>query len=68
MAKVLKEVDVKEAHKAAKDSDILSAYARSFTADGEYPLINTSNSPLRAYQGYLLDYDNPYGAGRITIN
>ncbi len=29
--------------------------------------ISTANSPLADYPGYLLDYENPYGAGRITL-
>ena len=28
---------------------------------------STANSPLADYPGYLLDYENPYGAGRISI-
>ena len=27
----------------------------------------SANSPLADYPGYLLDYENPYGAGRISI-
>ena len=30
-------------------------------------VVSTKNSPLSSYSGYLLDYENPYGAGRITI-
>ena len=26
----------------------------------------TANSPLASYANYLLNYENPYGAGRIT--
>lgn len=46
---------------------ILSEYIKSFEGDGEYPVINTMNSPLARYGGYMLDYDNPEGAGRIQI-
>lgn len=49
------------------DYVILAEYMKSFDCEGEYPLINTSNSPLSKYEGYLYDYDNPYGAGRINI-
>ena len=37
-------------------------------ADGDgLPHLTSANSPLADYPGYLLDYENPYGAGRITI-
>lgn len=49
------------------DYVILSEYVKSFSGDGEYPVVNTKNSPLNAYDGYLLDYENPLGAGRINI-
>jgi len=50
-----------------QDYVILAEYIKSFEPDGDMPLINTKNSPLSSYKGYLLDYDNPYGAGRISI-
>ena len=31
------------------------------------PHLCSANSPLASYPGYLLDYENPYGAGRITL-
>ena len=31
------------------------------------PHLSSTNSPLAAYPGYLLNYEQPYGAGRITI-
>ena len=31
------------------------------------PHLTSATSPLADYPGYLLDYENPYGAGRITI-
>ena len=31
------------------------------------PHLSSANSPLAAYPGYLLNYEQPYGAGRITI-
>ena len=37
-------------------------------ADGDgLPHLTSANSPLADYPGYLLDYENPHGAGRITI-
>ena len=50
-----------------QDSDILAEYFKSFKAEGEYPEITTANSPLSVYENYALDYENPYGAGRIAI-
>lgn len=51
-----------------EDYLVLSEYAKSFKkgADG-MPHINTENSPLAGYKGYLLDYEDPYGSGRIRI-
>lgn len=50
------------------DYVVLSEYIKSFAAeDGEYPHVNSANCPLSSYEGYLLDYENPLGAGRITI-
>lgn len=50
-----------------QDYAILAEYMRSFAAgsDGK-PVINTKNSPLSSYNGYLIDYENPLGAGRIV--
>lgn len=50
-----------------QDYSILAEYIESFVKEGDYARINTQNSPLAAYKGYMLDYENPYGAGRITI-
>ncbi len=48
-----------------EDYIILAEYFKSF--DGaSYPVIHTENSPLASYSGYLLDYENPLGSGRIT--
>ncbi len=47
----------------AEDYLVLSSYAMLFNGG----VINTANSPLADYAGYLLDYENPYGAGRITL-
>lgn len=49
-----------------EDYLIFAEYIKSFRKEGDYPVISTENSPLAAYKGYLLDYENPYGAGRIT--
>lgn len=50
-----------------RDCDILAEYFKSFKADGEFPKVTTNNSPLSAYENYAIDYENPYGAGRISI-
>ena len=53
----------------SEDYLVMATYAMSFGGvDGEgLPHLATANSPLAQYAGYLLDYENPYGAGRITI-
>ena len=53
----------------SEDYLVMSTYAMSFGGvDGEgLPHLTTANSPLADYPGYLLDYENPYGAGRISI-
>lgn len=45
----------------------LSEYMKAFKSVDGIPTINTANSPLTAYKGYLLDYENPLGSGRIKI-
>lgn len=50
-----------------QDYVILSQYLTSFNMDGDYPRIKSENSPLYELNGYLLDYENPFGAGRINI-
>lgn len=53
----------------AQDYLVLSSYAMLFggvDAEG-YSHVATANSPLASYEGYLLDYENPYGAGRIVL-
>ena len=47
----------------------LSAYVAAFAdTDGNgYADIASANSPLAAYDGYLLNYENAAGSGRITI-
>ena len=53
----------------SEDYLVMSTYAMIF--DGVdaagLPHLSSANSPLAAYPGYLLDYEQPYGAGRITI-
>ena len=47
----------------------MSTYAMTFggvDAEG-LPHLSSANSVLAEYPGYLLDYENPYGAGRISI-
>ena len=53
----------------SEDYLVMSTYAMSFGGvDGEgLPHLTTANSPLADYPGYLLDYEKPYGAGRISI-
>ncbi len=50
-----------------QDYVILAEYIKSFAKDGDYSKVNTTNSPLAAYEGYLLNYEEPTGAGRIQI-
>ena len=53
----------------SEDYLVMSTYAMIFDgADAVgLPHLSSANSPLAAYPGYLLDYEQPYGAGRITI-
>lgn len=53
----------------SEDYLVMSTYAMSFAGvDAEgLPHLCSANSPLASYEGYLIDYENPYGAGRITI-
>ena len=53
----------------SEDYLVMSTYAMTFggvDAEG-LPHLSSTNSVLAEYPGYLLDYENPYGAGRITI-
>lgn len=52
---------------AGQDADIQVEYIKSFDKKNELPYISTETSPLSKYPGYELDYENPYGSGRITI-
>ncbi len=51
-----------------EDYLVTSSYVKAFTKgeDGK-PHISTANSPLSAYKNYLINYENPTGAGRIVI-
>ena len=52
-----------------EDYIILADYFKSFKkGKDKFPHISTENSPLKAYKNYLLDYENPFGSGRIEIN
>lgn len=52
-----------------EDFILMCEYARSFEGKDSngYPHISTENSPLKKYPGYLLDYENPDGSGRIIL-
>ena len=53
----------------SEDYLVMSTYAMTFggvDAEG-LPHLATANSPLADYPGYLLNYEDPYGAGRISI-
>ena len=53
----------------SEDYLVMSTYAMTFDgADAAgLPHLSSANSQLAAYPGYLLNYEQPYGAGRITI-
>jgi 2',3'-cyclic-nucleotide 2'-phosphodiesterase (5'-nucleotidase family) len=46
-----------------EDYMIFADYLKSFTNNS----IKTENSPLASYKNYLINYENLYGSGRITI-
>ena len=53
----------------SEDYLVMSTYAMTFggvDAEG-LPHLSSANSVLAEYPGYLLDYENPYGAGLISI-
>ena len=53
----------------SEDYLVMSTYAMTFggvDAEG-LPHLSSANSVRAEYPGYLLDYENPYGAGRISI-
>ena len=53
----------------SEDYLVMSTYAMIFDgADAAgLPHLASANSPLAAYPGYLLNYEDPYGAGRIQM-
>ena len=53
----------------SEDYLVMATYAMTFDgADAAgLPHLSSANSPLAAYPGYLLNYEQPYGAGRIII-
>ena len=53
----------------SEDYLVMSTYAMIFDgADAAgLPHLSSANSPLAAYPGYLLNYEDPYGADRIAI-
>ena len=53
----------------SEDYLVMSTYAMTFggvDAEG-LPHLSSANSVLAEYPGYLLHYENPYGAGHISI-
>ena len=53
----------------SEDYLVMSSYAAMFggvDANG-LPHLASANSPLADYPGYLLNYEDPYGAGRIQM-
>ena len=53
----------------SEDYLVMSSYATMFggvDANG-LPHLASANSPLADYPGYLLNYEDPYGAGRIQM-
>ena len=53
----------------SEDYLVMSSYAAMFggvDANG-LPHLASANSPLADYSGYLLNYEDPYGAGRIQM-
>ena len=53
----------------SEDYLVMSSYAAMFSgvdANG-LPHLASANSPLADYPGYMLNYEDPYGAGRIQM-
>ncbi len=50
-----------------EDYMILANYMASFKSSNGDVVINNLNSPLKKYENYLLDYENPTGSSRIKI-
>lgn len=49
------------------DYVLLAEYIKSFGEELHPGKICTANSPLKDLKGYKLDYENPFGSGRIVI-
>lgn len=47
----------------SEDYLAMAAYVGAFTDT----VISSANSPLTAYENYLLNYEDPTGAGRVTV-
>ena len=52
----------------SEDYLVMASYAAMFGGVDEngLPHLTSKNSPLADYPNYLIDYEDPYGAGRIT--
>ena len=50
-----------------EDYMILANYMASFKSSNGDVVVNNLNSPLKKYENYLLDYENPAGSSRIKI-
>ncbi len=50
-----------------EDYMILANYMASFKSSKGDVVVNNLNSPLKKYENYLLDYENPTGSSRIKI-
>ena len=53
----------------SEDYLVMSSYAAMFSGvdTNGLPHLASANSPLADYTGYLLNYEDPYGAGRIQM-
>lgn len=50
-----------------QDYLVLAEYMKAFKQVDGVPTINTANSPLASYPGYLINYENAFGAERIRV-
>ena len=50
-----------------EDYMLLANYMASFKSSNGDVVVNNLNSPLKKYENYLLDYENPAGSSRIKI-
>lgn len=49
------------------EAELVVEYVNNFKKEGEFAKVSSANSPLSDYKNYLLNYENPYGSGRISI-